>query len=100
MCATLLLQVARPASLNFTEFSELSASLEACLLILHKQSADQDDDDACPFPTPTISYIFPILKAAMKAHMTSDISLIEKVTLLMALKRQVSEKYVYSKLFL
>ena len=99
MCATLLLQVARPASLDFTEFPELFASLEACLLILHKQSADQDDDDACPFPTPTISYIFPILKAAMKAHMTSDISLIEKVTLLMALKRQVSEKYVYSKLF-
>ena len=45
------------------------------------QSADANDEDACPFPTPTFNFVFPIVKSAVKSNLKDKESgVVEKVS--------------------
>ena len=65
--SAMLIQISKPASLAFTAIKDLKTSLGKCLSLLHKSSVPGKDsaEDACPFPTPTFNFSFPVLRSAL-----------------------------------
>merc|ERR1719357_1225606 len=80
MIGGITVQVIRPA--YQTPFSWSQAQLKESLAkilsklrsstVAPKHLEDGEDDDSCPLSAPAFTYCFPIIKAALKKHVTND----------------------------